>query len=33
MSGAKVVTFYLITNSYRLKSSFNFNVKYQFAAS
>jgi ribosomal protein S25 len=26
MSGAKVVTFYLITNSYRLKSSFNFNV-------
>ncbi len=27
MSGAKVVTFYLITNSYHLKSSNNFNVE------
>ncbi len=27
MSGAKVVTFYLIPNSYRLKSSFNLKVE------
>jgi len=27
MSGAKVVTFYLIPNSYRLKRSNNFNLE------